>query len=71
MEKITKDMNITEASKKFPIISLVFRKYGLGCIGCMVANDESLEDGIKSHGLDADAIVKEMNDLLKQAESEK
>jgi len=61
---ITKDMNIKEAASKYPVISLVFQKYGLGCIGCMVAAGETLGEGITAHGLNADVLVAEMNQLI-------
>lgn len=63
---ITKDMNILEAVQKYPVITTVFRKYGLGCVGCMVASGESIGEGLEAHGLNADAIIKEMNELISQ-----
>lgn len=33
---ITKDMNILEAVQQYPILADVFRKHGLGCVGCMI-----------------------------------
>ncbi|MGL5174724.1 MAG: DUF1858 domain-containing protein [Cetobacterium sp.] len=66
---VTKDMNILEAVQKFPVISMVFKKHGLGCVGCMVAAGETLGEGISAHGLDADALVEEMNALIKESEA--
>ncbi len=66
MAKVTKDMNILEAVQKYPQIAQVFSKYGLGCIGCMVASGESLGEGISSHGLNADAIIEEINQLIEE-----
>ncbi|MGL4652553.1 MAG: DUF1858 domain-containing protein [Cetobacterium sp.] len=66
---VTKDMNILEAAQKFPVISMVFKRHGLGCIGCMVAAGETLGEGISAHGLDADALVEEMNALIKESEA--
>ena len=63
---ITKDMNILEEVQKYPVITTVFRKYGLGCVGCMVASGESIGEGLEAHGLDADALIKEMNELIAQ-----
>ena len=59
-------MNILEAVQKYPVITTVFRKYGLGCVGCMVASGESIGEGLEAHGLDADALIKEMNELIAQ-----
>lgn len=66
--KITKDTNILEAVQTYPVIAQVFQKYGLGCIGCMVASGESLGEGISAHGLNADALVQEINDLIEKIE---
>jgi hybrid cluster-associated redox disulfide protein len=63
---VTKDMNILEAVQNHPEIVQIFQKYGLGCVGCMVASGESLGEGISSHGLDADALVEEMNKLIEE-----
>lgn len=63
---VTKEMNILEAVQQFPVISTVFKKHGLGCVGCMVASGETLGEGITAHGLDADALIEEMNILIKE-----
>lgn len=61
---ITKDMNILEAVQQYPILADVFRKHVLGCVGCMIAAGETLGEGISAHGLDADAIIAEANELV-------
>lgn len=66
---VTKEMNILEAVQKYPVISMVFKRHGLGCVGCMVASGETLGEGITAHGLDADALVEEMNMLIKESET--
>lgn len=63
---VTKDMNILEAVQKYPVISVVFKRHGLGCVGCMVASGETLGEGILAHGLDADLLIEEMNNLIKE-----
>lgn len=67
---VTKETNILEAAQKYPVIYQVFSKYGLGCIGCMVAAGETLGEGISAHGLNADIVIKEMNDLIAKENSE-
>ncbi len=64
MAKVTKDTNILEAVQNYPQIAQVFAKYGLGCIGCMVASGESLGEGISAHGLNADVVIEEINQML-------
>ena len=43
---VTRDSNILEVARKYPVVGMVFRKYGIGCIGCMVAAGETLGEGI-------------------------
>lgn len=63
-EKITKDMNIASAIEKNENMTKVFFEYGIGCMGCMMAHAESIEDGLKGHGLsneEIDEIIKKIN----------
>ena len=41
-------------------------KYGLGCVGCMIAAGETLGEGIAAHGLDADAVIAEINKVISE-----
>ena len=67
---VTKDSNILEAARQYPVIGMIFRKYGLGCIGCMVAAGETLGEGLAAHGLNADAIIAEINMLIEEQEKQ-
>ena len=48
---ITKDTGIIEAVQNHPEILQVFAEYGLGCVGCMAARFETLEQGAAAHGI--------------------
>ncbi len=61
---ITKETNILEAVRSYPQIAQVFSKYGLGCIGCMVAAGETIGEGLAAHGLNPDVIVEEINKII-------
>ena len=63
--KITKNMNIMDIVQQCPESIEVFQKYGLGCIGCAAAHFENLEAGAKVHGFDPDAMVADINALIK------
>lgn len=63
---VNKDMNIIEAVRAYPVIVNVFRNHGLGCVGCMAAAGETIGEGLSAHGLDVEAIIQEMNDLISQ-----
>ena len=62
---ITKDMLIGDIVKKYPIVVQPLMMAGMGCIGCAIANAESLDDGATAHGLDSDALVEGLNEFLK------
>ncbi|MFH1751926.1 MAG: DUF1858 domain-containing protein [archaeon] len=63
---ITKDMTIQEVIEKVPGSVNVLMNYGFHCIGCHIASVETIEEGIKAHGLkdsDLKKMLKEINDL--------
>ena len=60
--KLTKDMSIMEIIEKNPNAIAVFQKHGLGCIGCMAAHYESVEEGARAHGLNIDVLMKDLNE---------
>lgn len=64
-QKVTKEMNIIDIVQNYPESIEVFQKYGLGCIGCAAARFENLEAGARVHGFDPDAMVADINALLK------
>jgi len=63
-DKITKEMTFFEVMKAYPQSVMVLRKHKLGCVGCMGAQNESLEQGANAHGIDADALLKDLNDAI-------
>ncbi|KRQ87498.1 hypothetical protein ABG79_00837 [Caloramator mitchellensis] len=62
---ITKDMGIIEIVQKYPQTAQVFAKYGMGCLGCIAARYETLEQGAMAHGINLDAMVKDLNEAIK------
>ena len=68
--KITKDMNITEVVMKYPETIEVFLYAGMGCFGCHVAQFENIEQGATAHGIDPDALVDALNEIVEAGESE-
>lgn len=45
----------------------IFFKYGFHCVGCMLSNGESIEEGAIAHGFDEvkiDSFVKDLNDAI-------
>jgi hybrid cluster-associated redox disulfide protein len=66
-KKITKEMKIEEILQKHPESVEIFLKHGFHCLGCAAASFENLEDGAKAHGIDADKLVEELNEVVKNS----
>ncbi|HWR43286.1 DUF1858 domain-containing protein [Sporomusa sp.] len=58
---ITKEMSIVDVVQKYPQTVQVFRNYGMGCLGCAAARFENIEQGAAAHGIDATALVADLN----------
>ena len=66
--KITKDMNIIEVVQKYPDTIGVFMYAGMGCFGCHVAQFETVEQGAMAHGIDVDALVDALNEVIEASD---
>ncbi len=58
---INKYMTIQEVVEKNPETIRVFLEHGLHCIGCAVARFENIEQGALAHGIDVDALIRDLN----------
>ena len=65
---ITKDMSILEVVQKYPDTVDVFVNSGMGCLGCAAALFENIEQGATAHGIDVDALIKNLNEAIGAAE---
>lgn len=63
---ITKDMKIQDVLGKYPETIQILQSLGLGCIGCIAASGETLEQGLSVHGLNVDDVLKKLNDAVKK-----
>ncbi len=61
---ITKEIGIVELVEKYPAAAMILMQAGMGCLGCAAAHFETLEQGCAAHGIDADALVKTLNEEL-------
>lgn len=61
---ITKDMSIMEVVQSYPDTVPVFMYAGMGCFGCMEARFENIEQGAMAHGIDVDALVDALNEVV-------
>ena len=63
---ITKEMSIGDIVDQYPETVSVFISHGLGCIGCAIAQFETLEEGAMAHGIDVEALLKDLNKSLEK-----
>ena len=67
---ITDDMPIGQVLKEYPQALRVFLSHGLMCVGCAVARFENIRDGATAHGIDVEALIKDLNAALDGAASD-
>ncbi len=63
-KEITGKTNIQDAFAMNPKVGEILFQSGIGCFGCAFAPVETIEEGMKAHGLtkkEIDKLLKEMN----------
>ncbi len=68
--KVTKDMIILEVLQKHPETFDIFMDHEIGCAVCHAAEFETIEQGLSSHGINADKFVELLNEKI-EADSKK
>jgi hybrid cluster-associated redox disulfide protein len=58
---ISRAMPIGEVVQKYPQTIEVFLRHGLMCFGCAIARFENVEQGAQAHGIDVNALMKDLN----------
>ena len=66
-QAITKDMTFGELIQRFPKAAPVLGRYGLHCIGCHIGIMETIEQGVKAHGMGDDTVVQIIKELNEHA----
>ena len=64
MTSITKDMTIGDILDQERETVPFFLEMGMHCLGCPASRGETVEEACAVHGVDADALVKKINDFL-------
>lgn len=64
MSKVTTDMIIADVLRMDRGTAPIFLSNGMHCLGCPSSSGESIEDACAIHGIDADKLVKELNEYL-------
>lgn len=63
-QKVTKDMIIGQILQINEGVVPILMQSGMHCLGCPSSQMESLEDACLVHGIDADALINELNAFL-------
>lgn len=64
MTEINKDMTIGDILDADSGTAVFFLEMGMHCLGCPASRGESVEQACAVHGVDADALIKKVNDYL-------
>lgn len=64
--EVTKDMIIADVLMKDRALAPIFMSHGLHCLGYAAANMETIADAASVHGIDADALISDLNAYLAQ-----
>jgi hybrid cluster-associated redox disulfide protein len=67
VNKITKEMPIGQVVQDYPQTVPVFLRHGLMCFGCAIAQYENVEQGAVAHGINVEALMKDLNAAVAQA----
>ena len=68
-QTITAEMKIGDVLKKHPESLKVFLSHGLMCVGCAVARFENIREGAMAHGINVDALIKDLNEVAVKQEA--
>ncbi len=69
MQKITKDMIISDVLKVDVELAPFFFEIGMHCLGCPSAAGETIEEACMVHATDCDELIAKMNKFLEDKES--
>ncbi|MBR1780818.1 MAG: DUF1858 domain-containing protein [Oscillospiraceae bacterium] len=65
MATITKDTIIGDILDIAPETAPLFMSIGMHCLGCPASRGETVEEACMVHGIDPDAMLEELNKLVK------
>jgi hybrid cluster-associated redox disulfide protein len=59
--EISKNTKIGELLEKNPEKADVLLNAGMHCLGCLIADDETLEQACMAHGINVEDLLEELN----------
>ena len=69
MAKVTKDTMIGELLQIDANVASLLLNIGMHCLGCPSSQMETIGEAAMVHGIDADDLVKDINDFLEQTQA--
>ena len=61
---VTKDMTIQSIIEQNENVAPILMASGMHCLGCVMAHGETLEQACAVHGVDADELLRQINEFL-------
>ena len=69
---ITEDMPISDLVEQHPeVTDILVYDYGLHCVGCIIAEYETIAEGVRAHGYDEKTLKQLLKDINKRIKSKK
>ena len=62
--QVNKDMTIAEIIQVDRGIADILMASGMHCLGCIMAHGEDIGQACAVHGIDADELIRQINDYL-------
>lgn len=72
--EINKKINMAKLVEQYPESSMVLMKHGFHCLGCVLAQYETLEEGAKAHGMEdkeVDKLIEEIKSITSKGSKKK
>lgn len=66
MQEVKKEMTVNEVLEKYPKTIAVFMDYGLHCVGCPIAQSETIKALAQGHQLDLKKLLGDLNKAAKE-----
>ena len=61
--QVTKDTLIGDMLQLDRGIGVILMQSGMGCVGCLAAKGESVEQAAAVHGIDVDFLIEKLNEV--------
>jgi len=66
LARITSEMSIADVVSRFPQTIPVFSRHGVVCAGCSAADQDTVAQAARAHGVDGVVLLDELNACLRR-----